>query len=130
VIAPARVERMPLRTTFSPLRFAARSNEAPPMNALPLKPAQPPVLGLPAFLPRLAFGSMLPVLAGAGSDDCAAHSPTLQLSVLPSSPFVPANCTRRSLRDAADTLPSLAPGRNKNALYGPGISANELTDPQ
>jgi hypothetical protein len=43
------------------------------------------------------------------------------LAVLPTTPFAPAAC-QRGAQDEAVPRTTLAPGRNKNALYGPGFA--------
>jgi hypothetical protein len=88
--------------------------------ALRLRP-----VATPAFV-RLGLAS---VLSAGVETTCTPQRARELITVLATSPFAPVDCqSARRLDDDAVLPPVLAPGHNKNALFGPAFSPRRDDD--
>jgi hypothetical protein len=121
--APRAVRAGALFVPHLPLRIEWHAFARTRITPLPL-PAKPsPLTLVPVFFPAPGFAAP----ASPTTDACSDARSAVQWRVIPTTPFVPVDC----LRDAAlrGAPPSLAPGGNKNALYGRTYSPRDLDTP-
>lgn len=100
----------------------ARSASQPTVEPLPLV-AAPVVRLAPFIVPQVLFAQMLPAL---GSDACAPARSSQLIATLPRPLFAPRICSRDWPGDGPSDSTSLAPGHNKNALYGAAYQPHDF----